>query len=90
MRSLPCHTGNIRRAEHFVSFLKRFVAYLFDRMKVPNVVTESPTTFTMRVQETVRVDAKTLRWAVAMACGAGACIWYTCWMRCSDSHVALV
>eukprot|EP00877_Chromochloris_zofingiensis_P005022 jgi/Chrzof1/14520/Cz09g05250.t1 len=53
--------GNIRRAEHFVSFLKRFVAYLFDRMKVPNVVTESPTTFTMRVQETVRVDAKTLR-----------------------------
>ena len=27
-------TGNIRRAEHFIAFMHRFLAYLKDRLKV--------------------------------------------------------
>ncbi|KAE8843159.1 hypothetical protein HRS9139_02456 [Pyrenophora teres f. teres] len=34
--------GNIRRAEHFVAFLKRFIEYLKTRMKVLNVVADTP------------------------------------------------
>ena len=34
--------GNIRRAEHFVAFLKRFVEYLKTWMKVLHVIAETP------------------------------------------------
>lgn len=53
--------GNIRRAEHFLAFLRRFIAHLADRMAAPTVVTEGPASFLAGVQESVRVDAKTLR-----------------------------
>lgn len=37
--------GNIRNAEHFISFLKRFVEYLKTRLRVQHVVQESPAAF---------------------------------------------
>ncbi|KAI8463211.1 MAG: hypothetical protein J3K34DRAFT_496282 [Monoraphidium minutum] len=53
--------GNIRRAEHFLGFMRRFVAHLADTMRVPHVTSEGPASFLAKVQEAVRVDAKTLR-----------------------------
>ncbi|KAH9043239.1 DNA repair helicase [Lactarius pseudohatsudake] len=37
--------GNIRKAEHFVAFLKRLVEYLKTRMRVLHVVAETPLSF---------------------------------------------
>uniref|UniRef100_A0A383WM71 DNA 5'-3' helicase n=1 Tax=Tetradesmus obliquus TaxID=3088 RepID=A0A383WM71_TETOB len=53
--------GNIRRAEHFIGFLRRFVAHLYERMRTPAVVAEGPASFLGGVQAAVAVDAKTLR-----------------------------
>ncbi|KAF6250426.1 DNA repair helicase [Scenedesmus sp. NREL 46B-D3] len=53
--------GNIRRAEHFIGFLRRFVAHLSERMRTPAVVSEGPASFLGQVQAAVAVDAKTLR-----------------------------
>eukprot|EP00878_Enallax_costatus_P041534 GHUV01048340.1.p1 GENE.GHUV01048340.1~~GHUV01048340.1.p1 ORF type:complete len:177 (+),score=73.61 GHUV01048340.1:857-1387(+) len=53
--------GNIRRAEHFIGFLRRFVAFLAERMKTPAVVSEGPASFLAGVQQAVAVDAKTLK-----------------------------
>jgi DNA excision repair protein ERCC-2 len=53
--------GNIRRAEHFIGFLRRFVAHLYERMRTPAVVSEGPASFLGQVQAAVAVDAKTLR-----------------------------
>ena len=48
--------GNIRRAEHFCAFLKRFIEYLKQRMTVQAVVQESPTTFMTQLQERMDID----------------------------------
>ncbi|KAF8064487.1 hypothetical protein HT031_003286 [Scenedesmus sp. PABB004] len=53
--------GNIRRAEHFIAFLRRFIAHLAERMRTPSVVSEGPASFLAGVQAAVAVDAKTLR-----------------------------
>lgn len=53
--------GNIRRAEHFVAFLRRFVAYLKEKLGVNQVETENPTTFLAQLQERLNIDGKTLR-----------------------------
>ncbi|XP_034940132.1 general transcription and DNA repair factor IIH helicase subunit XPD [Chelonus insularis] len=53
--------GNIRNAEHFVSFLKRFVEYLKTRLRVQHVVQESPTIFLRDVQNKVCIERKPLR-----------------------------
>ena len=37
--------GNIRKGEHFVAFIKRFVEYLKTRLRVQHVVQESPAGF---------------------------------------------
>ncbi|XP_012277537.1 TFIIH basal transcription factor complex helicase XPD subunit isoform X2 [Orussus abietinus] len=42
--------GNIRNAEHFVGFLKRFVEYLKTRLRVQHVIQESPAAFLRDVQ----------------------------------------
>jgi hypothetical protein len=65
--SLPA--GNIRRAEHFIGFLRRFVAYLAERMNAPAVVSEGPAAFLAGVQQAVAVDAKTLRYDRAPGAG---------------------
>ncbi len=53
--------GNIRRAEHFVAFMRRLLAYMRERMRSKQVVHETPPTFLQSLQEKVAVDAKTLK-----------------------------
>lgn len=55
--------GNIRRAEHFVSFLKRFVEYLKTRMKVLHVISETPTSFLQHLKQLTFIDRKPLRFS---------------------------
>jgi DNA excision repair protein ERCC-2 len=53
--------GNIRRAEHFVSFLKRFIEYLKTRMKVLHVISETPPSFLQHLRELTFIEKKPLR-----------------------------
>ncbi|KAJ3014416.1 DNA-dependent ATPase of the nucleotide excision repair factor 4 complex [Thoreauomyces humboldtii] len=53
--------GNIRRAEHFVAFLRRFIEYLKTRLRVMHVVAESPTSFLQHVKEITCQEKKPLR-----------------------------
>ncbi|KZC07639.1 TFIIH basal transcription factor complex helicase XPD subunit [Dufourea novaeangliae] len=53
--------GNIRNAEHFVSFLKRFVEYLKTRLRIQHVVQESPAAFLRDIQSKVSIERKPLR-----------------------------
>ncbi|KAF1810780.1 putative TFIIH complex helicase Rad3 [Eremomyces bilateralis CBS 781.70] len=53
--------GNIRRAEHFVSFLKRFIEYLKTRMKVLHVISETPLSFLAHLKELTFIERKPLR-----------------------------
>eukprot|EP00053_Salpingoeca_punica_P015640 m.144471 g.144471 ORF g.144471 m.144471 type:complete len:764 (-) comp16769_c0_seq4:286-2577(-) len=53
--------GNIRKAEHFVSFMHRFVEYLKSRLTVQHVVLDSPQAFIEHVYDEVRIERKPLR-----------------------------
>ncbi|KAJ3417617.1 hypothetical protein HDV05_000074 [Chytridiales sp. JEL 0842] len=53
--------GNIRKAEHFVAFLRRFIEYLKTRMRVMHVVAESPVSFLQHVKEITFIERKPLR-----------------------------
>ncbi|KAL9053336.1 MAG: hypothetical protein Q9162_004836 [Coniocarpon cinnabarinum] len=53
--------GNIRRAEHFIAFLKRFVEYLKTRMKVLHVISETPQSFLNHLKELTFIEKKPLR-----------------------------
>jgi DNA excision repair protein ERCC-2 len=53
--------GNIRTAEHFVSFMRRFVEYLKSRLRVQHVVLETPSSFLHHVSQTVCIERKPLR-----------------------------
>ena len=53
--------GNIRRAEHFVSFLKRFIEYLKTRMKVLHVISETPNSFLQHLKQLTFIEKKPLR-----------------------------
>ncbi|KAK0156829.1 hypothetical protein PV327_011587 [Microctonus hyperodae] len=53
--------GNIRNAEHFVSFLKRFVEYIKTRLRVQHIVQESPSIFLHNIQIKVCIERKPLR-----------------------------
>jgi len=53
--------GNIRRAEHFVAFLKRFIEYLKTRMKVLHVISETPPSFLTHLKELTFIEQKPLR-----------------------------
>ena len=53
--------GNIRTADHFVSFLRRFVEYIKTRLRVQHVVQESPAGFLKDVQQKVCIERKPLR-----------------------------
>lgn len=53
--------GNIRNAEHFISFLKRFLEYIKTRLRVQHVVQESPIAFLKDVQAKVCIERKPLR-----------------------------
>eukprot|EP01147_Barroeca_monosierra_P006465 gene6465-9341_t len=64
---LPAHVlteavpGNIRKAEHFVSFLKRLIEYLKKRLNIEHVVNEAPTVFIENISSDAEIDAKALR-----------------------------
>lgn len=53
--------GNIRRAEHFIGFIKRFTEYLKTRLRVQHVVAETPTYFLQHIQQSVCIERKPLR-----------------------------
>ncbi|KIW80802.1 DNA repair helicase rad15 [Fonsecaea pedrosoi CBS 271.37] len=53
--------GNIRRAEHFVAFLKRFIEYLKTRMKVLYVIQETAPSFLAHLKELTFIERKPLR-----------------------------
>ena len=53
--------GNIRRAEHFIAFLQRFLGFLRRRMGVRTVMNEDPATFLAALQSEVSIDSKTLK-----------------------------
>lgn len=53
--------GNIRRAEHFLSVLRRFVQYLKGRLQTENVEKEGPVTFVASVNAQVGIDQKMLK-----------------------------
>ncbi|TFL07611.1 DNA repair helicase [Pterulicium gracile] len=53
--------GNIRKAEHFVAFLKRFVEYLKTRMRVLHVVAETPPSFLQHLKDITFIERRPLR-----------------------------
>jgi len=53
--------GNIRRAEHFVAFIQRFLGFLRRRLEINIVLNEDPSSFLAALQQDVAIDAKTLR-----------------------------
>ncbi|KAI4142772.1 MAG: hypothetical protein LQ340_007229, partial [Diploschistes diacapsis] len=53
--------GTIRRAEHFVTFLKRFVEYLKNRMKVLHVISETPPSFLSHLKDYTFIEKKPLQ-----------------------------
>ncbi|KAF9159289.1 DNA-dependent ATPase of the nucleotide excision repair factor 4 complex [Actinomortierella ambigua] len=54
--------GNIRKAEHFVAFLKRFNEYLKTRLRVLNVTAETPASFLRHLKEITFIEPKPLRY----------------------------
>lgn len=61
VRYIGAIPGNIRTADHFISFLKRFVEYIKTRLRVQHVVQESPVGFLKDVQQKVCIERKPLR-----------------------------
>ena len=53
--------GNIRRAEHFVAFLRRLVDYFTRRLGARAVEQQSPVAFLADLQAALGVDGRTLR-----------------------------
>ncbi|KAL6941352.1 TFIIH/NER complex ATP-dependent 5'-3' DNA helicase subunit [Hanseniaspora osmophila] len=53
--------GNIRKAEHFVSFLKRFIEYIKTRMKVLHVISETPISFLQHCKQLTFIEKKPLK-----------------------------
>mmetsp|Transcript_34561 Transcript_34561/g.97475 ORF Transcript_34561/g.97475 Transcript_34561/m.97475 type:complete len:753 (+) Transcript_34561:3-2261(+) len=53
--------GNIRRAEHFVAFLRRLTDFLKLRLNTNVVESESPATFLDKLKEATGIDSKSLR-----------------------------
>ncbi|EDO46754.1 predicted protein [Nematostella vectensis] len=53
--------GNIRKAEHFVGFMRRFIEYLKTRLRIQHVVQESPMSFLQHIYQQVCIERKPLR-----------------------------
>lgn len=53
--------GNIRLAEHFVAFLRRFLEYIKTRLRSQHVTQESPATFLKDIQQKACIERKPLR-----------------------------
>ncbi|KAL7419708.1 TFIIH/NER complex ATP-dependent 5'-3' DNA helicase subunit [Cryptotrichosporon argae] len=53
--------GNIRKAEHFIAFLKRFIEYMKTRMRVLHVVAETPQSFLAHLKEITYIERRPLK-----------------------------
>lgn len=53
--------GNIRTADHFISFLKRLIEYIKTRLRCQHVVQETPAGFLKDIQQKVCIERKPLR-----------------------------
>ncbi|CAI5508666.1 unnamed protein product [Closterium sp. Naga37s-1] len=53
--------GNIRRAEHFLAFLRRFLSYLQARLNTTRVESEGPLAFLHALQATTGIESKSLQ-----------------------------
>ncbi|KAI9582979.1 general transcription and DNA repair factor IIH helicase subunit XPD [Glossina fuscipes] len=53
--------GNMRNADHFLSFLRRFIEYIKTRLKVHHVVQESPAGFLKDIATKICIERKPLR-----------------------------
>lgn len=53
--------GNIRLAEHFLNFLRRFLEYLKTRLRGSTITQESPATFLKDIQQKACIERKPLR-----------------------------
>ena len=53
--------GNIRRAEHFVALMRRFLEHLKERMRGKQVVEESTTAFKNLLARATQIESKTLK-----------------------------
>ncbi|KAJ9696206.1 hypothetical protein PVL29_008448 [Vitis rotundifolia] len=53
--------GNIRRAEHFLSVLRRLVQYLHGRLETENVEKEGPVAFVASINSQAGIDQKMLK-----------------------------
>jgi len=63
--------GNIRKAQSFLSVLKRFIQHLKERLRVNKTVQESPASFLKKLYESTGahvggIDAKTLRFCSSL------------------------
>lgn len=53
--------GNIRKGEHFLTLLRRFVEYVRQRLDINKVITEDPNTFLSTLQNKTQITPKVLR-----------------------------
>ena len=53
--------GNIRKAEHFLALLRRFLEFLRLKMKTQHVTSESPASFLQHIREMTFIERKPLR-----------------------------
>ncbi len=74
--------GNIRRAEHFLGFLKRFIIYLKGRMGVQQVESETPHSFLGHLQTQVAIDGGFLILEIVSLCAASQHLHCVIWRMC--------
>lgn len=53
--------GNIRTADHFLSFMRRLIEYIKTRLRVQHVIQETPARFLKDIQQKVCIERKPLR-----------------------------
>ncbi|CAM9626346.1 unnamed protein product, partial [Chrysoparadoxa australica] len=55
--------GNIRRAEHFVAFMRKLVEHFKQRIRVANVESETPLAFLHKLKQQTTLERKPLKFA---------------------------
>ncbi|EGZ18797.1 hypothetical protein PHYSODRAFT_354695 [Phytophthora sojae] len=53
--------GNIRRAEHFVAFMRRLIEYLRQRIRVRQVESETPQAFLHHLHQAINMEIKPMK-----------------------------
>jgi hypothetical protein len=89
--------GNIRRAEHFCSFLRQLVSYMRERISVQAVEQESCTAFLAALQEQMSVDGahmsdcspKAPSWLSCMQVTSWLCVAWLCFPSLLGKYTAV-